>query len=79
MRYYLEHELKTVEAATPAELVTRLKEVDPSSTGETDAEYMQALAGRFWEFYGDEPPRFDTVENFVNDLLAENWLRQIAD
>lgn len=78
MKYLLEDGSGVVEAATPAELIAELKG-GRFTADQTDAEYMRDFALRFTDFYGGLAPRTDTPENFVADLVAQGWLKEVPE
>jgi len=68
-----------VEAATATDLVAKLKGDGRFTADQTNEEYMRDFAQRFRDFYGGNPPRTDTAENFVADLLREGWLSEVPE
>lgn len=79
MRYLLEDGSGVVVATTPADVVAQLKAGGRFTEGQPDQVYMDQFAGRFVEFYGGQPPRTDTPDNFVADLIAQGWLTEVPE
>lgn len=79
MKYLLEDGSGVVEAATPGELVTKLKSDGRFTESQSNDDYMKAFALRFREFYGGNPPRIDSEQNFVADLIREGWLSEVPE
>lgn len=74
MRYKLE-DGSFIEAATPNEVVEQLKN-GRFVSDETNEEYIKGFSKRYQEMTGNLL-RFDTIENFVEDLRRFNYLMPI--
>lgn len=74
MRYKLE-DGSFIEAATPTEVVEQLKN-GRFVSDETNEEYIKGFSKRYQEMTGNLL-RFDTIENFVEDLRMFNYLMPI--
>ena len=59
---------------TPIEIVRALRDGGRFCAEQTDAEYMKGFAQR-WEEYSGGDVRFDTAENFIDDLIKTEFLR----
>lgn len=65
----------TISASTPQEFVTRLRESSRFDNNCSDEQYMQNFAARFKTQEGADI-RFDTAENFLQDLLDSGFVVQ---
>lgn len=59
-----------IEAASPTELVTLMRDGSKFAGHQTLAEYMAGYAGRYREYYEDVDLRHETAEEFVQHLAA---------
>ena len=75
-KYTLADDGSSMEAATPLELVRKLRDSGKFTRDEMLDEYMEGFAKRQFEYSGAEI-RTDTTDNFVADLLRIGFLTLI--
>ena len=63
----------TFEASSPLEAVKIIRDSSKFDHEKTVDKYMEDFASRF-EIYSGENIRFDTPENFIEDLIKTKWL-----
>lgn len=71
MKYFIEKELITVEAATPAKLFTEFKG-GRFTSDHMNVEYREGFAAQFRDLFGGEPPRTHTPKYLIADLVAQS-------
>lgn len=64
-----------LEAETPTQIVEQLKQ-SRFTESQTLQEYMLGFAHRYTEYY-NKTIRFDSVDNFVEDLLKDKYLVEV--
>jgi hypothetical protein len=69
---------ETIVADSATELVSVIREHTPYAIGADDAEFMSEFAAQLHLQSGDAV-RSDTAENFVEDLIAVGFLKEIGD
>lgn len=65
-----------VEGNSPIEIVRALRDGGRFTTNQTDDEYMKGFAER-WKQYSGYDIRFDSAENFINDLVKTAFLQLV--
>lgn len=66
----------SITASTPEEFVTGLRKSSRFDSHCSDAQYMENFADRF-KIQEGRDVRFDSPENFLQDLLADGFVSQI--
>ncbi|WP_338813176.1 hypothetical protein V9L05_17720 [Bernardetia sp. Wsw4-3y2] len=78
MKTYKTSDEQIIKASSNLEIVNQLKNGGRFTADETPKQYIKGFAQRFKEYEGTQI-RFDSVDNFVEDLLKIEYLTEISD
>jgi hypothetical protein len=73
---YKTDEGELIEGNSPIEIVRALRNGGRFCAEQADDEYMSGFAAR-WKEYSENIVRFDTAENFVDDLVKTGFLKPV--
>ena len=73
MKYKTE-EGELIEGNSPTEIVEKLRDGGRFTANQKTDEYMKGFAER-WKQYSGNEIRFDSADNFVNDLLETGFFK----
>ncbi len=65
-----------VEGNSPIEIVRALRDGGRFTAEQTEDEYMKGFAER-WKEYSGNAVRFDSAENFVDDLVETGFMKAV--
>ncbi len=73
---YKTEEGELIEGNSPKEIVRALRDGGRFTADQTDDEYMKGFAAR-WKQYSGNDIRFDSAENFIEDLNKTGFLKPV--
>lgn len=76
MKTYKTEDEQIIKASSNLEIINQLKNGGRFTADETPKKYIKGFAKRFNEYEGTQI-RFDSVDNFVEDLLGCGYLKEI--
>ena len=65
-----------IEGNSPIEIVRNLRDGGRFTAEQSDEEYMKGFAER-WKEYSGNKVKFDSAENFINDLVKTGYLKPV--
>lgn len=65
-----------IEGNSPIEIVRNLRDGGRFTADQADDQYMKGFSER-WKEYSGNKVRFDSAENFVNDLVKTGYLKPV--